>query len=668
MKIVSAYIMAAVAMGAAAWANPPVVPSKPAQLVGQYPLTRPKPEMLLHATFQDHAVLQRGKPIPVWGQAAPKAKVRVRLGDETKTATADKAGVWRATFAALPAGGPYVLSAEASDGRRQTVSDLMIGDVFLCSGQSNMEMPVSVASNYNADIGSATNAAIRLFHVERFPSAVPRDGFGADAAWAVLSPKSVTDFSAACYNFGRHLQPKIGVPVGLIEDAWGGSILQAWLSADSLRALGGHDAELALLPVYAADPRAGETAWAAVAAAWWAKHDPALTAKPAWTDPAFDDSAWVSATAAGPWRLWQPEALKTFDGTVWLRKTVDVAEVQAKGAATLALGAIDTADILYVNGRLVAAGRGYDILRTYEIPAGVLHAGRNLIALGIQGGGGPQLAGDRMVLTAADGSSQTLGGPWKVKVSMPADKLGAMPLVPWLNQFGLGDLYNGMIRPLGRTQIRGVVWYQGESNENEPETYARMLSLLIGDWRRQFGAEVPVTVVQLPNFGPQRSTPAPSNWAALRAAQAAAVAADRNAALVATIDVGQVDNIHPTNKQEVGRRIALAVEKLVYGLDVVASGPVAVSARRVGDTVRVRFVHPGTGMHIVESNRPQGFQLCDGARHCRFVDANRDGDDIVLKADASDVSVRYAWADSPLVNLYGDTGLPAAPFEMAVTP
>src|SRR6185437_567280 len=210
---------------------------------------------LLHATFQDHAVLQRGTPIPVWGTAKPRARVTVTLATSAATsarviARAGTDGEWQATLPALPAGGPYTLTAASSDGTRQTARDILIGDVFLCSGQANMEYPTRLASDYDQDVSKANNGQIRLFHIERFPRPVPRNTFGAGARWDVTSPQSVREFSAVCYFFGRDLPPAVGAPIGLIESAWRGSVIQLRLSAPRVRLLGGYDRYLGLLPVY----------------------------------------------------------------------------------------------------------------------------------------------------------------------------------------------------------------------------------------------------------------------------------------------------------------------------------------------------------------------------------------------------------------------------------
>ncbi|MGB8601208.1 MAG: sialate O-acetylesterase [Rhizomicrobium sp.] len=625
------------------------------------------PATLLYTSFQDHAVLQRARPIPLWGQTKPGAKVTVTLDGHSASARADKTGKWQAALPAMTAGGPYTVTAKSSDGTVQNLSDIMIGDVFLCSGQSNMEMPVSVASNYNSDIWGATNSNIRLFHVQRFPSATPRETFGADAKWDVTSPKSVTDFSATCYNFGKNLQPAIGVPVGLIEDAWGGSVIQAWISGEALHKLGNYDADIALLKLYAASPDAAKKKWAERVAAWIVARDPAAQGADAWFKPGFDDSGWDKITITGTWRVWNVPKMVTFNGAVWLRQDVTLTAEQAR-AATLSLGAIDTTDVAWVNGVMVGAGQGYDVPRNYDVPAGVLHAGKNVITLSVVGGAGVLSRGDQMALKYTDGSAVTLGAPWHYKTSIPMDKLGAAPAMPWLNQFGVSDLYNGMIRPLHNTPLSGIIWYQGESNSGAATEYARQLPALIADWRRQFDAETPFVVVQLPNYGAYRVEAGQSDWADMREAQRKIVAETKKAALVVTIDLGQVDNIHPTNKQELGRRVALTVQQLVYGQDVAGSGPVPASLTRFGDVLSLHYSHVEKGLLAYAASRPLGFQLCDAAGACRYVDAVQKGDavEIALPAGFTAVTLRYGWADSPVVNLYNGAGLPAAPFTMAV--
>lgn len=635
---------------------------------------------LLHATFQDHAVLQRDVPIPVWGTASPGDRVTVSLAKDASTgaspsatherATADAGsdGRWQVTLPALPAGGPYTLTASSSSGSRQAARDILVGDVFLCSGQSNMEYPTRLASDYDQDVNNANNGQVRLFHVERFPSPTSRSTFGAGAHWDVTSPQSVREFSAVCYFFGRDLQAAVGVPIGLIESSWGGSVIQAWISAPRLRQVGGYDRYLDLLPVYEGSPTQGWREWDRIAAGWWRAHDPASTATPPWYALSYDDVGWSTVVPGGTWREWGVPALQTFDGLVWLRKDFRLSAAQARESAVLSLGPIDHSDIAWVDGVQVGASEGYDVPRVYRVPEGTLRAGRNLLALGVLGGAGPLNAGRDMTLRLADGTTVSFAGQWRFKTSTPMSRSGHIPDVPWLNQFGLTVLHNGMIAPLGATRIRGILWYQGESNADQSGEYARLLPALIDDWRQQFGQSTPVLIVQLPGFGAYRTQPEPSDWAQLREVERRVVAATAHAGLAVTIDVGSPRFLHPTDKQDVGDRLALLARSLIYRQAVIALSPSPVAAWRSRNEVRVRWDAHGSGLETEESNRPLGFQLCDSASRCAFVDATQQGADVVLDASSHPeaVTVRYCWSDSPICNLYDRQGLPAVPFELSI--
>jgi sialate O-acetylesterase len=635
---------------------------------------------LLYPLFQDHMVIQRDKPIIVWGTAQPGATVNVVLTEDktagtgpttiqayANVAVADQTGVWRTTLPkALPAGGPYKLIAQ-SGGQSQIVKDVLIGDVYLCSGQSNMEMPVHVASNYDTDLNGASNAQIRLFHVQHAAAAAPVEGFAAGTAWAVTSPDAVRDFSASCYYFGRELQPTIKVPLGLIESAWGGSTIQPWLSAPVLDGLGFRK-ELDILDQYARDPQAAEKQWWAAADDWWRAHDPGSAATPPWRDPAYDDSSWEQIVPAGYWEGWGIAELSNFDGIVWFRKTVTLTAAQAKGEAVLSLGPVDDIDTTWVNGTQIGQTEVWDAPRVYKVPAGVLHEGKNLIAFGdLDGGagGGPWGATADKRLTFADGSTMVLDTPWRWRIAADVRQTGVPDLAPWTPNHGLAMLYNGMIAPLGPIAVKGIVWYQGESNVGDPGSYGKFLKALIASWRQRFGEDAAFLNVQLPNCGAPVAAPDDSYWARLREQQRLVANKTPNGGLAVTIDIGQRDNVHPTDKQNVGKRLALIARKVVYGQDVVADGPRPVSAARQSRSVRIVF---DQNLTVYESNRPLGFQLCDKADKCRFADARADGNAVVLDAAAvpAAAKVRFCWADSPICNVYNAAGLPAIPFEIAI--
>jgi len=439
------FLLAAAAFAALTGASP-----TQAQVQPQAAATAP----LFDAMFQDHAVLQRGRPIKVWGRAAPGAAVSVSLGQAQIQATAGLDGVWRASLPTLTAGGPYVLTARSA-GATQNVSDIMIGDVWLCSGQSNMEFTVRQATNAESEIGAANDDKIRLFLVGRSslpaPSATPR----AVGQWRVTSPQSVRDFSAACYFMGRDLRRAENVPVGLIAASWGGSIIEDWMSRDAVEKLGGHQQALNALDAYARDPAQGDAIWRRVTQDWWRANDPGT--KQGWHLARTNDADWAPIPAEGFWESTVP-GLATFDGIVWLRKEIELTAAQARQAATLELGPVDDADVTWINGQYVGGQQGWDTPRTYAVPAGTLKAGRNLIAVGVldtNGGGGAwgPAANKRLVL--ADGTAVSLSSGWRHRVAAPLGDLPNPPRTPWIGGSGTTTLYNGMIAPLGAYGLKG---------------------------------------------------------------------------------------------------------------------------------------------------------------------------------------------------------------------
>ena len=662
----SAVLAAALVLsGCSSVASIPLPPPPPVVAVvkDKFP---PRPLTLLYTSFQDHAVLQRDKKLPLWGLTLPGATVEVSFAGQNAIATADAKGHWQTTLPAMKAGGPYTLTAKSSSGESQTLSDIMLGDVYLCSGQSNMELPLRLATNYDGELRSAQNPLLRLFHVQRYSSAQPHDTFGSDASWAVTSPETAKEFSAACYYFGRELQPAAKVAIGLIEDAWGGAAIQAWISNNTLNTLGGYGDVLDIVKTYAASPTNGDLKYRALVHAWFDAHDPAMKAPSAWFDPALDDSGWDANVPVGGWRPW-PKLAK-FDGILWLRKTINLTAEEAQGSATLTLGQISNYDLAFVNGVEVGAGEGYDVVRNYTVPPGTLHDGKNVIAVAVYVGGGFLDAAEKMSLKLASGAAKPLTGPWAWKTSVPSDHLPQLAHQPWLNQFGVSTLYNGQIVPLGATQIRGIVWYQGETDTDQPVEYRRLLKALIEDWRNKFGDSTPFYVVQLPGYGPYRTAPAKSSWAALRESQRLVVATTHNTGLAVTTDLGVPDNIHPQMKQEVGRRLALLARQQIYGEPIEGSSPTPLDASRKGKTVTVRFDHVAKGLKTREWDRAIGFSLCEAPDHCGYVDGIVAKDRVTFDAShhPKATSLRFCWADSPFCNLVSSEDLPAMPFELPI--
>lgn len=650
-KVALAVALAAGLIAGAALAQPPAAPVPP----------------LLSQAFTDHAVLQRDAPIPVWGEARPGEAITVALGDTQAKVQADAAGRWSARLAARPAGGPYTLTVRGAGGESQTVGDVLIGDVWLCSGQSNMTFPLRHATNAEAELAKAANDQIRLIQAPHVGAPAPRATFGGPTAWMLANAASAADFSAACFLMGKALQADQKVPVGLIDAGWGGSDIRAWLSPEALQRFGGYDRALEVLARSEHDPAGAAADWRQVMDAWFKAHDPG----DAWRAPGLDDSAWAMTSATGYWEDWGVPALARFDGVVWYRTTVTLTAEQAKGEATIALGPADDLDSSFVNGVFVGGIESWNAPRTYRVPAGILHAGVNSIAVRVldTGGGGGLWGGpkDRW-LRLADGAQVPIDGLWRYRIAASLYQTGAAPHAPWIDAIGVVTLYNGLISPLADYGLKGIAWYQGETNVSNAAEYSRLLPALIADWRDRFGANLPFLVVQLANFGPAVSQPGESAWAALREAQRRTVEQDPRTGLVVAVDVGQRYDIHPTDKQDVAHRLALQARRLAYGEDILASSPRPLMAEQSGERVTVRFADVGDGLVVYGDARPIGFEACDTQSHCRFVPASAGKDQVVLDVSGQGriARVRYAWADSPVVNLYNSADLPATPFEIEV--
>ncbi len=625
---------------------------------------------LLNAMFQDHAVLQRDRPIPIWGDAKPREQVTVSLNAVALRVRADSSGHWRAVLPAMSAGGPYSLRVRTRSGANQSISDLLVGDVWLCSGQSNMELPVLRTLNAEREIAGSANDRIRVLTVAHANNPVPLEHFMEPVAWTAAAPATIRDFSAACYYFARELQKSVPVPLGLIHSSWGGSGIETWISARGLRAQGGFDERLDLLQLYSRDSDAGNQGLARMWEDWWHAHDP--TGSSPWKAVAEDSSDWRPVPEPmRDWKTWGVPELKNHDGMVWFRRTVKLTAEQAAQPAALSLGAIDEVDETWVNERAIANSFGWGTERTYPLPAGILHAGDNYIVVNVLStwdAGGMYGPWDHMALRLADGGIVPLGGHWRYQ--FVPESMGYPPRSPWESIGGLTSVYNAMISPIGPYALRGVAWYQGESNAGSAGQYQELLSGLMRDWRGQFGAALPFLIIELPDFGPAPASPVASDWASLREAQRRAVAGDAHAALVVTIDIGDRQELHPPNKQEIGRRLARAARRVAYGEDISPSGPAPEGAQRLAQGVLVSFTDVEGGLVAYSAKQPIAFELCGSTQEsCRFVNATLRSDRSVLLDPAgveAPTRVRFCWGDGPVCNLYDRSGLPAGPFELKI--
>ena len=613
--------------------------------------------------FSDHMVLQRDVTIPVWGWAPPRARVTVKLDERSASTTADSTGRWRLAFAPLAAGGPHTLTVSRADDR-VVVRDILAGDVWLASGQSNMEFRVEQGANAAHEIASANDSSIRHFKIPISWSERPVDSL-AGGAWTVADPQHVGAFSAVGYFFARELRVSQRVPIGIVNSTWGGSAIETWISgrAQGMSPDGPANA-------FAAERRRVDSLSAALRARLGTvpEHDPGLVdGKALWASPTLDETGWQKIKVPA---LWETQGYENVDGIAWYRTTVTLSAEEAARGARLVLGAIDDDDITWVNGVEVGKTNGYNIPRAYDVPASALHAGPNVIAVRVaDGGGGGGIGGSTIVPhLEIGGASHALPSEWSFRVGglvfgMDGQRINKVPAVT----------YNRMVYPLIPMPIKGVIWYQGESNANNPaeaRAYRTQFATLIRSWRRELnggkGADFPFLWVQLPNYGqPDSVPPLESAWALQRESMEGALTLPNTGEAI-TIDVGEAGDIHPKNKQDVGRRLGLVGRRVAYREPVVASGPTYRSHTIDGSRVTLTFDHVNGGLvSSAPSGEVGGFAIAGPDRKFVWARGRIEGDHVVVSSDRvrQPVAVRYAWAnDPPEPNLYNKAGLPAAPF------
>lgn len=617
--------------------------------------------------FGDHAVLQRDQPVTIWGTGAANASLTVTIANQSVTATAGADGKWKATLPALKAGGPYSLTV--SDGQATTtLTDILIGDVYLCGGQSNMEFPARLSTGAWGEIDASANPNLRFVNIDKDSSAAPRDDLKTAPVWQVAGPKTTGDASAVCYYMSKALQQEHKVPVGFIASDWGGTTIESWISPPSLRNVPAFTAGVDDVAQYAADPQKAQLDHANRQEAWWDAHDKSAKAQRAWISPAFNDSGWSRLKATSGWKDSGHADLANFEGVVWLRTRVTLTADQAAKANELTLGPVDTFDTTWINGQWVGSGGINWVWRDYQVPAGVFKAGENVIVLRVLGSGGLTGKPDMRFVKTSDGQAIPLSADWTYKTGMAAKGL-TIPSAPWDVPTSLNTLHNGMIAPLAPYTVKAAAWYQGESNTGRAAEYRTLLPLLMADWRKSFSApDLPMLIVQLSSFGAPLTAPAASEWAELREAQRLTVDADPHAALIVSHDFGDRSDIHPTQKNIIGNRLARAVDNLAFGKAITPTGPEATSVTRSGADLVINFRYAESGLKTYSSDTAIGFEACDAKNMCRYVTATAKGDHVVLtNANTPEtVKVRYAWSDAPFTNLYSGDDLPALPFQLNI--
>ena len=612
--------------------------------------------------FADNMVLQRNKPISIWGFGTAGEKVTVHFNAQTQSTKTGKDGKWKVMLAPENAGGPFLLFVKGKN--QLSIQNILVGEVWICSGQSNMEMPIEgwgKINNYQQEIAAADYPQIRHFKVPQTVSTTLKDDItGGD--WKVCSPATAGDFSATAYFFARQLYNQLKVPIGLINTSWGGTMSEAWTSE--------HAFSLSPELKYIADAmknsdietmmkQRGETLLKTITKVQGSFENNASTIN--WKNIDFDDSKWPSMKLPG---VWESQGLPDLDGTVWFRKTITIADADAGKAATLNLSMIDDKDETFVNGVKVGSTQSYNVARKYTIAAGILKAGKNIVAVKVDdtgGGGGIYgLASDMSLII--DNKPQSLAGDWVYRVaSIPAAATSVGP-----NDYP-SMLFNAMLYPLVQYSIQGAIWYQGETNAGRAYQYRTAFPLMISDWRQHFKQDnFPFLFVQLATFGSAESNSANgSNWAELREAQAMTLSLPHTGMAVTT-DIGNPADIHPKNKQDVGKRLAAIALHNVYQQAGESTGPIYQSMKVDGNKVILTFTHTGSGLLVKDKyGYLKGFEIAGADKHFQYAKAIVEGDKIIVHAEGvtTPVAVRYNWADDASEgNLFNKELFPAAPF------
>ena len=624
-------------------------------------------KILLPSVFSDNMVLQQKTNAALWGKAtAGKAvKITVSWNKINYGAIADASGNWKIKVATPGYGGPY--SITISDGELLVLNNVLIGDVWICSGQSNMEMPLAgwgKILNSEKEIAEAKYPNIRLLQADHITSNFPiNDAKVANGGWQECSPKYVAEFSSTAYFFARGVYEKTKIPIGLIHTSWGGTIAEAWTSAESLKKIADFSAAVDKIQKSAKNP---STVSYEEKLQTWVK----MTSE---KDSGYQagEAKWALAETAN-WKsmtlptLWEDAALKNFDGIVWFTKKVNIPENWKTNGARLNLGTIDDNDITYVNGVKVGETVGYNVGRTYAIPANLLKTGENTVTVRVfDSGGGGGIYGDAKDLSFTNNTAEkiSLAGDWKYKVGVDFKNVEAKPY----EENGPNRptvLYNAMIHPYLQFSIKGAIWYQGESNADRAYQYRELFPTMIKDWRQKWGqGDFPFYFVQLANFMQIDHEPVESAWAELREAQQKTLVLP-NTGMATIIDIGDAKDIHPKNKQEVGRRLALIALAKTYGQKINYSGPVYQSNKVEGKQIRLTFGNTENGLKAADGATLTGFAIAGADKKFYWAKASIQGNQVIVSSDqvANPVAVRYAWGNNPVCNLVSNDGLPASPF------
>lgn len=624
--------------------------------------------VILPPCFTDNMVLQQQSQAALWGTASANAKLKITTSWNHKIyqLNVPASGRWELKVATPAAGGPFTISF--NDGQTRLLNNVLIGEVWICSGQSNMELPLAgwgKVNHYKEEIAAANFPKIRLLTVNRATSTQPLDSFSVKSgSWQICSPATIAEFSATAYFFGRNLFLDKHVPIGLIHTSWGGTVAEAWTSAGSLKTLPDFKGQVEALEKENLQPgskmQKQHTTIESFTHQLNSLDSGYQSNVPVWSAVTLETARWKNMQLP---TLWENAGLPAFDGIVWFRKNITIPASQAGKDLMLSLGPVDDNDITWFNGEEVGRTEGYTVNREYKIPGKLVKEGENILAIRVTdtgGGGGLYGSPALLQLRGMGGFSIPLAGQWLYKPgtgNIPAPIVTENPNRPTV-------LFNAMINPLIPFTMRGVIWYQGESNTGKAFQYRTLFPQLIKDWRAHWKiGNFPFLYVQLANFMDTIAHPAESAWAELREAQLKTLAVP-NTGMAVIIDIGEAKDIHPKNKQDVGRRLALIARARVYKEHIEDSGPVFTKLVKAKNKLILSFSHAAGGLKTRENQELKGFAIAGKDHIYHWAKAKIAGNTVILSSIEVNMpeAVRYGWANNPVCNLINTQKLPAGPF------
>jgi sialate O-acetylesterase len=632
-------------------------------------------QIKLPAVIRDSMILQRDKPIQIHGWYLPGEKIRIKFNNKTYKTTADVSnGSWSVTLGAMKAGGPYTMDISGLK-EKIILKDIWIGDVWFCSGQSNMVHQLKLHSvYYPEEIPDAHYPQIRQFWIPTLTSLQGPQEDLPSGYWKPAVPQDVGEFSAVAYFFAKKLYEKYHVPIGIINASVGGTQIEAWTSEDGLKDFP------SLLKIIEKNKDTGyvnkvnrDAYTKNISNDPQQQKDKGSTEEKKWYDTSYIPSEWRQIGIPG---YWEDQGIKNLDGVVWYRREINVPAQMAGKPATVYLGRIVDADVLYINGKETGHTTYQYPQRRYHVPAGLLKSGKNLFVIRVTNNSGKGgFVPDKPYYLFAGKDTVDLKGYWQYKVGEVFPPRNQWQFVRSISaQDQPTALYNAMVAPLTGYTIKGFLWYQGAANTHNAHEYTKLQTALIRDWRSKWDeGDIPFLYVQLPGFGDYNYLPSESQWAELRNAQLKSLSVP-NTGMAVAIDLGEWNDIHPDRKKPVGERLALVAEKIVYGENLVYSGPLYQSSTIEGNKIIISFSNTGSGLIFKDSSYTSpnvdevegAFEIAGADKKYVWANAKIEGDKIIVWSDEikDPKYVRYAWADSPVnPGLYNKEGLPASPFE-----